>query len=170
MKPRGGGAWESSRRPPECWISAASSGDPIGPQCVQVRAPLQPPSQNLVIGSMAGNTTRLPFSNTTSGTVVFAQSSAANQAHLRSHSGPGSSAVLCGAPTGQEFSLQPSVFRIAILERLRLPLETIEAQLCAGVGLTVLGDIEAYVLDQVCCAPGPQHQRGFAERLELWFG
>ena len=32
-------------------------------------------------------------------TVVVAQSSAANQAHLRSHSGPGGSAGLCGAPS-----------------------------------------------------------------------
>ena len=38
-------------------------------------------------------------------TVVIAQSSAANQAHLRSHSGPGASAVLCGAPTRPEFTL-----------------------------------------------------------------
>ena len=36
--------------------------------------------------------------------VVFAQSSAANQAHLRSHPEPGASAVPCGAPTGPECS------------------------------------------------------------------
>ena len=57
----------------------------------------------------------------------------ADQAHLRSHSGPGSSAVMCGAPTSPEFTLQPPVFRTAVLERLRLPLDIIEAScLCGG--------------------------------------
>ena len=40
------------------------------------------------------------------GTVVLAQSSAADQAHLRSHSGPTAGEVLCGAPSGPEFTLQ----------------------------------------------------------------
>ena len=55
-------------------------------------------------------------------TVTLAQSSAANQAHLRSHSGHGSSSVLCGCPTIPEFRIQPSLFRTIVLERLRLPL------------------------------------------------
>ena len=67
-------------------------------------------------------------------TVVPAQSSAADQAHLRSHAGPGASAVLCGAPTKPEFQLQPSGFRTAVLERMRLPLDLTEAHCeCGGV-------------------------------------
>ena len=41
--------------------------------------------------------------------VVFAQSCPANQAHIRSHSGPGSSAALHGAPTTLEFTIEPFV-------------------------------------------------------------
>ena len=54
---------------------------------------------------------------------MLAQSAAADQAHLRSHSGPGASEVLCCAPTKPEFQMQPDVFRTVILERLRLPLD-----------------------------------------------
>ena len=65
--------------------------------------------------------------------VVLAQSSAADQAHLRSHAGP-SARVLCGAPTKPEFQLQPSGFRTAVLERMRLPLDLTEALCeCGGV-------------------------------------
>ena len=49
--------------------------------------------------------------------VVLAQSHASDQAHLRSHSGPGAGAVLHGAPTGLEFQVQPHVFRNLVLER-----------------------------------------------------
>ena len=54
--------------------------------------------------------------------VVLAQSHASDQAHLRSHSGPGAGAVLHGAPTGLEFQVQPLLFRTLVLERLRSPL------------------------------------------------
>ena len=73
------------------------------------------------------------------GTVVLAQSSAADQAHLRSHSGPAAGEVLCGAPTGPEFALQPSQFRTIVLERLRLPLEVTEAFCLCGSRLDSLG-------------------------------
>ena len=73
-------------------------------------------SSTLVSGSMAGNTTRLPLLNTTG----------------RQKKLPGSSAVMCGAPTSPENTLQP-VFRTVVLERLRLPLDIIEARcLCGG--------------------------------------
>ena len=65
----------------------------------------------------------------------FARSSVSHQAHLRSHSGPGASAVLCGAPTGPEFTLQPGV----VLERLRLPLQTTESRCECGACLDQLG-------------------------------
>ena len=54
--------------------------------------------------------------------VVHAQSSAADQAHLRSHSGPCASQVLIGCPTSPEFEVKPHVFRTLVRERLRLPL------------------------------------------------
>ena len=51
--------------------------------------------------------------------VVMCQSCPANQAHLRSHSGPGSSQVLHGCPTKPEFRIAPDLFRTLILERFR---------------------------------------------------
>ena len=45
--------------------------------------------------------------------VVLAQSHASDQAHLRSHSGPGAVAVLHGAPTGLEFQVGSGTFAAA---------------------------------------------------------
>ena len=67
-------------------------------------------------------------------TVVLAQSCAADQAHLRSHSGPCASLVLCGSPTSPEFTVKPHLFRTIILERLWLPLMITDARCeCRGV-------------------------------------
>ena len=71
--------------------------------------------------------------------VVFAQSSAADQAHLRSHSGGGASEVLCVNPTKPEFTMAPSIFRTVVLERLRLPLSVTEATCACGRHLDSLG-------------------------------
>ena len=66
-------------------------------------------------------------------TMVLAQITATNQAHLRSHSGPGAGQVLHGPPTGPEFQLSPELFRTLVLERLRLPLHITEARCeCGG--------------------------------------
>ena len=71
--------------------------------------------------------------------VVFAQSCPAIQAHIRSHSGPGSSAALHGAPTTVEFTIEPHLFRTLVLERLRLPLDVTEARCECGIPLDVFG-------------------------------
>ena len=71
--------------------------------------------------------------------VVIAQSSVGDQAHLRSHSGPGASAVLLGCPTSCEFQLQPDTFRVLTLERLRLPIHVTEARCSCGAPLDLLG-------------------------------
>ena len=60
-------------------------------------------------------------------TAIVAQSDAAEQAHLRSHAGPGSSEVLCGALVASEFKVEPQLFRALVLERLRLPLDVTDA-------------------------------------------
>ena len=70
--------------------------------------------------------------------VVIAQSSAGDQAHLRSHSGPGASAVLLGCPTSCGYQLQPETFRVT-LERLRLPIHVTEARCLCGAPLDQLG-------------------------------
>ena len=44
-------------------------------------------------------------------TMVLSLACPADQAHLRSHSGPGSSSILLGAPTNFEFRLIPEHFR-----------------------------------------------------------
>ena len=64
---------------------------------------------------------------------MLTQSSAANQAHLRSHSSPRAGQALHRSPTAPEFQLQPEVFRSTLLERLRLPLHMAEATCeCGG--------------------------------------
>ena len=70
---------------------------------------------------------------------VVAQSHASDQAHLRSHSGPGAGAVLHGAPTGLEFQVQPLFFRTLVLERLRLPLLLTDATCECGGQNDLLG-------------------------------
>ena len=72
-------------------------------------------------------------------TVVLNQSCAADQAHLRSHSCPGSSAVLHGAPTATEIKVEPMLLRDLVLERLRLPLDVTEAKCECGLALDVQG-------------------------------
>ena len=87
------------------------------------------PSVEVVSGNMAGSTIRLLSSEYHfRETVVLAQSCAADQAHLRSHSGPCASLVLCGSPTSPEFTVKPHLFRTIILERLRLPLLITDAR------------------------------------------
>ena len=72
-------------------------------------------------------------------TVVLAQSCAADQAHLRSHSGAGSSDVLCGCPTGREFKILPTLFRTIVSERLRLPFQLTESSCECGAALDKCG-------------------------------
>ena len=67
--------------------------------------------------------------------VVLRESCPANQAHLRSHSGAGSSQVLVGCPTKPEFRIAPDLFRTLILERLRLPLLVCEARCECGLSV-----------------------------------
>ena len=64
--------------------------------------------------------------------VVLPQSSASHQAHLRSHSGGGSSNVLHGYPTSPEFTVEAALFRTLVLERLRLPLAVTEGRCECG--------------------------------------
>ena len=59
--------------------------------------------------------------------VALHQSCAADQAHLRSHSGPRPSEALCVYPSKREFRIEAGFFRTVILERLRLPLHTANA-------------------------------------------
>ena len=72
-------------------------------------------------------------------TVMVAQSCAADQAHLRSHSGPGSGEVFHGSPTQVEFQLQPGIYRTLLLERFRLPLHITEARCECGARLDRAG-------------------------------
>ena len=61
--------------------------------------------------------------------------SASNRAHLRSHSGRNAGVVFAHAPTAPEFVVPPHLFRVLLLERMRLSLPITEAT-CGG-----------------CCAP-----------------
>ena len=72
-------------------------------------------------------------------TVVLVQLSAADQAHLRSHSGPGANEVLGTAPTKPEFTVEAAVFRTLILERLRLQLGIMDARCQCGGHLDSTG-------------------------------
>ena len=55
----------------------------------------------------------------------------ARQAHLRGHSGTNAGLALAHCPTAPEFTLPPHLFRTLLLERLRLPLQFMEAT-CEG--------------------------------------
>ena len=80
-----------------------------------------------------------PFEHHHRETEIFAESDAADQAHMRSHAGPGAGSVLCGAPTATEFRVEPHLFRTLVLERLRLPLSVTEARCECGHILDVFG-------------------------------
>ena len=64
-------------------------------------------------------------------TVILAQSCAADQTHLRSHSGPGASSSMLGSPSSLEFKL--------VFERLRLPLDVTEARCECGGAVDLYG-------------------------------
>ena len=72
-------------------------------------------------------------------TAVLAQPCPSHQAHLRSHSGGGSSNVLHGCPTKPKFAVEPDLFRNLILERLRLPLAVTDATCECGAPLDSRG-------------------------------
>ena len=57
----------------------------------------------------------------------------ADRAHLRSHSGRNAGVVFAHEPTAPEYVIPPHLFRVLLLERLRLPLPITEAT-CGGCG------------------------------------
>ena len=70
---------------------------------------------------------------------MFAQSCPAHQAHLHSHSGSGCSHLLHGCPTRPEYKIDPVLFRVLVLERLRVPLPVTEARCECGAALDSKG-------------------------------
>ena len=56
---------------------------------------------------------------------------AANRAHLRSHSGRNAGVVFAHAPTAPEFGVLPHLFRVLLLERMRLLLPITDST-CSG--------------------------------------
>ena len=119
--------WPGQR---QTWIVRVSSEDPVG------RGTRPPPRGESEPGEWhhgwqyyASSTSEHHHRET----IVLAQLTATNPAHLRSHSGPGARQVLHGSPTGPEFQLSPELFRTLVLERLRLPLHITEARCeCGG--------------------------------------
>ena len=100
------------------------------------RLPLLQNMLSLASGSMAGSyhassSSEFHFRET----LVLAQSCTADQAHLRSHSGLGASAVLHGAPTGPEFKATPEQLRTLTFERLPLPVQITDARCERGAAL-----------------------------------
>ena len=75
---------------------------------------------------------------------------AADQAHLRSHSGLGAWDAMLGCPTGFEFQLQPELFGTLVFERLRLPLNITDETCACGAALDTWGDTELLARAQVC--------------------
>ena len=92
--------------------------------------------------------------------VVLDQSCAADQAHLRSHSGPGASDALSVCPSKQEYRIEAGLFRTLILERLRLPLQVTE-KVC-GTMLDSTGRHRA-----ACNRSGRQKKRALAPERTL---
>ena len=101
--------------------------------------PLSFPAPNLASGNTGGSAMRLPLPNTIFGRPRLSFACPADQAHLWSHTGPGSNSILLGAPTNFESRLIPEHFRTLVLERLRLPLSVVEAKCECGMLLDSLG-------------------------------
>ena len=92
------------------WTEAVSSHDQHGKSCARARDLLFLLSAPNQVSGMAGSTKRFPLPNSTLGRRWYLL------AHLRSHSGPGSSAVLHRAPTGPEFGLALDLFWTRVLD------------------------------------------------------
>ena len=94
--------------------------------------------------------------------VVLNQSCAADQAHLRSHSGPGASEALSVCPSKPEFCIEAGLFRTLVLERLRLPLQVSEALCECGIVLDRQGQQRA-----ACARSGRLKTRAMAPERAL---
>ena len=113
-------AWPTSRVQPMTWIGAVSWGDPVGKRC-----------------KVCGSTTWQHHASSSSKfyhreTMVLSQSSAADQAHLRSHSGPCAGSLFHGSPTQLGY-------RTLLLEKMKLPLQIAESRCECGSQLDKLG-------------------------------
>ena len=93
-------------------------------------------------------------------TVVLGHAGAANQAHLRSHSGHGSSFALWDS-NQPKFKAEPHHFRTLVLERMRLPLHVTEAKCECGADLDRLGRHRA-----ACPRSGRLSTRAFGTRKD----
>ena len=96
------------------WTAKVSWGDPVGPTCKREFGPVSQEPGEWLHGWQhhASSASEYLFRETG----MIAQSCAADQAHLRSHSGPGSGEVFHGSPTQVEFQLQPGIYRTLLLE------------------------------------------------------
>ena len=109
------------------------------PSWAELRRGKRPPladSSELVNGNTAGNSTRLPPLNTSSGRPW---SLASRVVPTRLTFGRTVAQGQCGCPTGPEFQVEPEAFRILVFERLRLPLPITDATCGCGVCLDLLG-------------------------------
>ena len=131
------GVWENSNAQQECSIGGGFVGRPELRGGARPPAPADHERGEWQHGWQFYASSSLEFHFR--GTVVLAQSSASDQVHLRSHSGPAASEVFCGAPTSPEFTLAPSIFRTALLERLRLHLDVTDATCTCGGHVDHLG-------------------------------
>ena len=110
------------------WASAARldrEGSVGGPSWSDLRCPTSPDQQPAEPGEWQHGWQYHASSSSEHHvwkTVVHAQSSAADQAHLRWYSGPCASQVLIGCPKSPEFEVKPHLFRTLVFERMRLPL------------------------------------------------
>ena len=115
------------------WIGAVSWGDPVWEA---LKAGAKPPAPEVTEPGEWLHGWRRHASSSSEfhyrETMVLSQSSAADQAHLRSHSGPGAGSLFHGSPTQLEYQVQPVLFRTLLLERMRLPLQITKARCECG--------------------------------------
>ena len=95
--------------------------------------------RNRAIGSTVGNNVCRPFPSNITGGHGVARSDDADQAHFRSHSGPGRVPFFMDPPTQVEYTVQPVLFRTLLLERTRLPIQVTESRCECGSPLNKLG-------------------------------
>ena len=102
---------------------------------------------NLASGHMVGSIGHLPSDSHFREVSLLSGQTAARRAHLRCHSGWNAGAALACAPTAREYTVPPHLFRVLLLERLRLPFPVTEA-VCEGCH----GCLDIYGYHRAACA------------------
>ena len=130
----------SCRTQPDPWTTTVSSPVLLGRSSVRANALPWQTVPSSVNGNTAGNSTRLPPLNTSSGR-PWSLPSRVPPTRLTFGRTPAQGPVLSSSvcPTGPEFQVEPEAFRVLVSEKHRQPLPITDATCECGVCLDLLG-------------------------------